>query len=1244
MAIEYTVVVKEGVTKADIIDSLSRDTTLDSSVNSNEVPDRAIAMSTSQQRPSNPRVFEIELDDEEVILLNNNPDILAVDVSLEFDKGWLCSPQDLTFNREAPDTTTDINYGLWRHTQKENDFIVGAGSRTETWANVAQAGYGVDVVVLEGLGNWGLSEFDDETGVVGGIVPSDLNGYNTGSRFVSLDWSVPAKSFGVENVPERTDGVTWYGKMDYGQHLIEAEALQGDQNLTTRHATMSMSMVAGNKYGWARWARIYSCPTYIAYGQYAPLAEWNVGGYMRAAQGSSYGVTPKYYHDAIRMFHEWKKVLVSADPDGPYAHPLHPGVVRPTVVTASWAPVEQYTDITGVYFRDRWFGDVLDTIQDDSYPTPEYAADGPRYSTNNYGYGTTGGPIPPIYKFGIVRGANPSQFGDLFKTSGRPVQAGPFFPTQAPAMQADVQSMTDAGVIYLSAAHNTELKVDVPGGIDYDNFFTYKETAWDEKTVEGILEVYPSATRLANGYPMPSISELEQPVGIGGDHGIDYFGTEYWQTKYLETRRSGMPVFYNRGAFNISNTSILVGNMRTSNLPITSSDTPPSGPNQELAARTSTRGPRIDIWAAGEGTVVAPSYEGGPPVMFGGTSAATPQAAGMVAILAGKFPTTTPAQMRAFVRSNSNFHSSNGILDYHTIFGITPISNTTIAGDWGANGDFNYFGSGWPYSPTSTSTTHRGLMGASGNVAYLDLSFSNDPSQLTTLEPDLDYFGHTESAKYDAVIADPHLYSNLNYTSAMSEKFKPRVGSDWGFRYYKFIGYDDFERTVPSGEELSGGEVGGEGAGTSDFSGPAISNLIIYETTKDGGERVLLGDNQKIKLLNPSTLEPFDDTQIKIPYGVSSSWIGQTPGATTSRHGESSWGSFWYYFQIKDEDGTFWNTGIASNCTRRHKLGSTWNSTTDAWGHEYFRGHSNRGSGNYIKVFNNRWDDYPDQYGRETGAVYYPHHALSCFNHHTFFDTLNAGGTAFAENLGVGETNFSAGLKVEKNWSVSASGQGYYGDYYSLMAPSSNYSFIPALNSRTEFLIDFGRQVHISNIKWNTLSRNHFNTSYIDVYGSNAPFDEATIGPIPGSIKIAELNRGDAYIANIHFTDSLPPIGGPIHTNSRSPSGRWLDGRWKHPKTWVRRLLRSQGIVGFNEGDPYANGVMSKEEAGAGPVDGTLNVEMLADNEGWMTGWSTQLHELLKMNPTLVGHAKNSSLGGPSKSWSSSTPSANIST
>ena len=89
-----------------------------------------------------------------------------------------------------------------------------------------------------------------------------------------------------------------------------------------------------------------------------------------------------------------------------------------------------------------------------------------------------------------------------------------------------------------------------------------------------------------------------------------------------------------------------------------------------------------------------------------GTSFASPNVGGMAALVLGKYPTTTPAQLRKYFRETAK---GNDTL-YDSGTKPRPSSNF---------GDSTYYS-----DPLS-------LMGYSGNIAYLDPNITIDPSEIT---------------------------------------------------------------------------------------------------------------------------------------------------------------------------------------------------------------------------------------------------------------------------------------------------------------------------------------------------------------------------------------------------------------------------------------------------------------------------------------------------------------------------------
>lgn len=212
--------------------------------------------------------------------------------------------------------------------------------------------------------------------------------------------------------------------------------------------------------------------------------------------------------------------------------------------------------------------------------------------------------------------------GDDYRTlnGGKPMETG-FFGGLEPtgffsnaevrvpqtADDALIKEMTDAGVIHFMSAGNSRNKLDVSGGVDYNN----------------------SYLRWSNG--------------------VSYF--------------TNRPAFTNEG-------SIMVGNLNSwfndGNTTISDSgDMKEVCPlNGEFIYSKSNRGPRVDCYVAGTAIpIVIPStsdHTATTNYFANGTSFSCPTLGGLGALVASKYPTTTPAQMRKYFREIAVSSASMG--------------------------------------------------------------------------------------------------------------------------------------------------------------------------------------------------------------------------------------------------------------------------------------------------------------------------------------------------------------------------------------------------------------------------------------------------------------------------------------------------------------------------------------------------------------------------------------------------------
>lgn len=230
------------------------------------------------------------------------------------------------------------------------------------------------------------------------------------------------------------------------------------------------------------------------------------------------------------------------------------GYKRPTVVNMSWGSTATFTNITGGNYQGTpWTG---------TSKQPQYGMIG--NSTNVFGK-----------------------------------QFGPF--------DVDVSQMLAAGIIICGAAGNYYQTVDVPGGVNYNNYFT--------------------SSVAVPGYP------------------------------------AGTPLYYMRGG----SPGCSPGVITVGNVGYYDSTTTPIGAQQKYTSSES--GPRVDVWAPGHQIVSSmpntnalsctARYPYNTSFLIGsltGTSMASPQVAGLCAQLLQLYPTYTPEQIRNKVIADSELN------------------------------------------------------------------------------------------------------------------------------------------------------------------------------------------------------------------------------------------------------------------------------------------------------------------------------------------------------------------------------------------------------------------------------------------------------------------------------------------------------------------------------------------------------------------------------------------------------------
>lgn len=296
---EIVVSLHKGVSKEEILDILSRDTTNDSSVDSSIVPDRPVSI--ENERNSSNRVFHAILTAEEALKLKTDPRIMGINKVPTWDNNWL---HTLDYGRKSADpipgnpafntpkwnrdgTGTGTNWGLFRIANINNpwysvssDYFQGA----DIDANISYTvdGTGVDYINQEGH----LPAIPSSNSYFSVSTPS----FN---RYHQFQWNTLPNCSSMPTI-EYTNSAWW-----------------------SQHATIVTAIATGKYQGVARNANVYALPINF--------------------------INSSFWFDAIKEFHRAKPV----DPVT--------GIKRPTVVNASWG-----TTWTSKY---GFLGTVYDSIQ-----------------------------------------------------------------------------------------------------------------------------------------------------------------------------------------------------------------------------------------------------------------------------------------------------------------------------------------------------------------------------------------------------------------------------------------------------------------------------------------------------------------------------------------------------------------------------------------------------------------------------------------------------------------------------------------------------------------------------------------------------------------------------------------------------------------------------------------------------------------------------------------------------------------
>jgi len=266
-------------------------------------------------------------------------------------------------------------------------------------------------------------------------------------------------------------------------------------------------------------------------------------------------------------------------------------------LTVGWAPEAQLYSCPLNYLGNSqyWF----DAIKEFHLNKSIDASTGYRRPTvlnMSWGYKTYLTNISAIYFRGSNVGTTPGSTYGLIGDSSSRVNC-PIY-----GFQSEIEELHDAGVITIKSGGNQYQKLDIEGGIDYDNYMTRSITTGNVN--------------------------------------------------------AGDPLYYNRGASNIGEDTIVVGNMDSQ---LYSS--------QEASATTSEKGPRVDIWAAGTNIISGGNTSDSTYLNYSGTSMSAPQVSGMAALLMQMNPGMTPKDVRNWFINNAKSGMYIGNTNNTTYFG-----------------------------------------------------------------------------------------------------------------------------------------------------------------------------------------------------------------------------------------------------------------------------------------------------------------------------------------------------------------------------------------------------------------------------------------------------------------------------------------------------------------------------------------------------------------------------------------------
>ena len=440
--------------------------------------------------------------------------------------------------------------------------------------------------------NWGLIRHIKNSNVYNNSQSNYSGAYDyvldgTGVDIVVMDTGVQADH------PEWEDynGVSRLKQIDW----YTASGLSGTQPASfytdlDGHGTHCIGTVAGKTFGWAKNADIYSIQINLGQGG---------SGYVSVSTG----------YQLLLGWHNKKNDIND---------PAYTG--RPTVVNMSFGnSVFIHTDVTPNQFS---FNQV-----------DKFNITGGRYR------GTTHTDTSNLRQYGVT-GQQRNFANTLHSVSMKEADE-----------DATIESLIDAGINVVIASGNSSMKIDIPGGTDYENY----------------LEVLNSNYRFyyhRGGSPAP----------FEGGEGFPLSGTAPYRS---ENPTGDLNDGHNVGA--VDNDAFNNG-----------------GTYVDKKATFSNSGPGVNIYAAGDQIISAQPTTASTnyhlnssfkQAKYSGTSMAAPQIAGIIACLLHAHPDWTPGQIRKYLESNSTatIYETGATNDFDTNYSIHGGNNRmayfTMSGD-----------------------------------------------------------------------------------------------------------------------------------------------------------------------------------------------------------------------------------------------------------------------------------------------------------------------------------------------------------------------------------------------------------------------------------------------------------------------------------------------------------------------------------------------------------------------------------